>query len=448
MSHEQREVIDEIIGKIRSGRMTRRTFLERAVAVGLSSTAAVSLLEACGGTSNSTGGNGQTTSVIWLNGHDASGTYKALTDTFNKQNNGVHVTYTDGPSDTGQLLTIFTTMLRARSSSYDIMSMDIIWPPEFGANGWTAPISTTQWPTSERANYLPGPIQGCTYNGQLWAAPLFTDAGLLYYRTDLVPTPPTTWADMVTMSKAVEPSKVKYGYLWQGAQYEGLVCDFVEVLYGYGGNVLDPNNPKNVTVNSAEAQQALTEMVSWVGTISPAAVTTFKEEDARNSWQNGDSAFMRNWPYAYSLGQDPASSKIVGKYDVHPLLYGGSGTAGHSNIGGWQLGINAYSKVPDAAWTFIHYMLSSASQKFIAMNASELATLESVYSDADVLAKVPFFAKMPNILKTALPRPVSPFYPDVSNAIQLRVHSALTKQSTVSAALSALASDLQAIVSK
>ncbi len=448
MVPEQREVMDEIIGKIRSGRMTRRTFLERAVAIGLSSTAAVSLLEACGGTSNTTGGNGSTTNVTWQSEHDASGTYQSLVDAFNKQNNGVHVTYTNGPTDTGQLLTIFTTMLRARSNSYDVMSMDIIWPPEFGANGWTAPISTTQWPTSERANYLPGPIQGCTYNGQLWAAPLRTDVGLIYYRTDLVPTPPNSWNELVTMSKSVSPSKVKYGYLWQGAQYEGLVCDFVEVLYGYGGNVLDPNNPKNVTVNSAEAQQALTEMVSWVGTISPAAVTTFKEEDARTSWQNGDSAFMRNWPYAYSLGQDPSSSKIVGKFDVHPMLYGGSNTTGHSNIGGWQLGINAYSKVPDAAWTFVHYMLGSSAQTALATGASTLSTLESIYTDPTVLAKVPFFAKVPDIVKQALPRPVSPFYPDISNAIQQRIHDALTKSTTVSAALSALQSDLQAIVSK
>lgn len=448
MVHEQREVLDEIIGKIRSGRMKRRTFLERAMAVGLSSTAAISLLEACGGTTNSTGGSGQTTNVTWQSEHDGSGSYQHLVDVFNKQNNGVHITYTNGPTDTGQLLTIFTTMLRARSNSYDIMSMDIIWPPEFGANGWTAPISDTQWPASERANYLPGPLQGCTYNGKLWAAPLRTDAGLIYYRTDLVPTPPNSWTDMATMAKSLAPSKVKYGYLWQGAQYEGLVCDFVEVLYGYGGNVLDPNNPKSVIVNSAEANAALTEMVGWVGTISPAAVTTFKEEDARSSWQNGDSAFMRNWPYAYALGQDPASSKIVGKFDVHPMLYGGSNTVGHSNIGGWQLGINAFSKVPDAAWTFIHYMLGSDAQKYSAMNASVLSTLETVYTDPTVLAKVPFFGKVPDILKNALPRPVSPAYPDITNAIQQRVHDALTKQSTVSAALSALQSDLQAIVSK
>ena len=444
---EQGEVIDEIITKMRVGRMTRRTFLERAVAVGLSSSAAVSLLEACGGTSNSTSGNGQAVNISYIE-KDTNGVYAGLVSTFNKQNNGVHVTYnSNAPNDTGQLLTILTTALRARSGSIDVFPMDIIWPPEFGANGWTVPLDD-KWPASDRANYLPGPLQGCTYNGKLWAAPTRTDAGLIYYRTDINKTPPTTWDELTAMAKASAPSKAKFGYLWQGAQYEGLVCDFVEVLYGYGGNVLDPNNPKSVTVNSPEGVQALTLMTSWVGTISPAAVTTYKEEDARSAWQDGDAAFMRNWPYAYVLGNDPTSSKIVGKFDVHPMLYGGSNTVGHSNIGGWQYGINAFSKDPDASWKFVQYMLSPASQKTIALQLSLFATLKSIYTDPDVLAKVPFFGKMQPVFQTALPRPVSPFYPDISNAIQLRVHQALTKQSSPAAALTALQSDLQAIVNR
>ena len=444
---EQGEVIDEIITKIRAGRMTRRTFLERAVAVGLSSTAAVSLLEACGGTSNTTGGNGQTVNINYIE-RDTNGVYAGLVKTFNDKNSGVHVTYnSNAPADTGQLLTILTTMLRARGSSIDVMPMDIIWPPEFGANGWTVPLDD-KWPASDRANYLPGPLQGCTYNGKLWAAPTRTDAGLMYYRTDLIKTPPTTWDDLSTMAKSVAPSKAKFGYLWQGAQYEGLVCDFAEVLYGNGGSVLDANDPKKVTVNSAEGKQALTQMASWIGTISPSAVTTYKEEDARSAWQNGDSAFMRNWPYAYSLGNDPKTSKIAGKFDVHPMLYGGTNTVGHSNLGGWQYGINAFSKNPDAAWKFIQHMLSAPSQKTIAIQLSLFATLKSVYTDADVLAKNPFFGKMQPVLQNALPRPVTPFYPDISNAIQQRVHSALTKQSSVTDALSGLQTDLQAIVNK
>ncbi len=408
MIPEQGEVIDEIITKIRAGRITRRTFLERAVAVGLSSSVAASLLEACGGTSNSGTGNGQTVNINYIE-RDTNGVYAGLVKTFNAQNNGVHVTYnSNAPADTGQLLTILTTMLRARA----------------------------------------GPLQGCTYNGKLWAAPTRTDAGLIYYRSDINKTPPTTWDSLTTMAKAASPSKAKFGYLWQGAQYEGLVCDFVEVLYGYGGSVLDPSDPKKVTVNSPQGVQALTQMAGWVGTISPSAVTTYKEEDSRSAWQNGDSAFMRNWPYAYSLGNDPKTSKIAGKFDVHPMLFGGSNTTGHSCLGGWQYGINAFSKNPDASWKFIQYQLSSPSQKTIAIQLSLTATLKSIYTDPEVLAKNPFFSKLFPVFQTAQPRPVSPFYPDITIAIQQRVHAALIKQSSPADALSGLQSDLQAIVNK
>ena len=157
---------------------------------------------------------------------------------------------------------------------------------------------------------------------------------------------------------------------------------------------------------------------------------------------------MRNWPYAYSQGNDPKNSKIAGKFDVHPMLYSGNQTVGYSSLGGWQYGINAFSKNPDAAWKFVQYMLSPDVQKSMATELSLFSTYKNVYTDPDVLAKVPFFGKMQPVLQSAKPRPVSPVYPDITNAIQQRVHSALTKQSTLAAALSALQSDLQAIVSK
>jgi len=444
---EQGEVIDEIITKIRNGRITRRTFLERAIAVGLTSTAAVSLLEACGGTSNSTTGSGQTVNINYIE-RDTNGVFAGFVADFNAQNKGVHVTYnSNAPADTGQLLTLLTTMLRARSSAYDVFPMDIIWPPEFGANGWTVPLDA-KWPASDQANYLPGPLAGCKYNGKLWAAPYRTDAGLIYYRTDIIKTAPTTWAEMTSMAKANSPSKAKYGYVWQGAQYEGLVCNFTEVLYGYGGSVLDPTNPKSVTVNSPEGVAALTLMTSWVGGISPSAITTYKEQDTLSSWQNGDAVFARNWPYQFSLSNDPASSKVVSKFEVHNMLYGGSNSTGHSSLGGWQYGINAFSKNPDAAWMFIQHQLAEPTQKALAVKLSLTSTLLSIYDDADVLKANPFFAKLKPVFQSAQPRPVTPFYPDVSNAIQVRVHNALTGQSTPSAALAALTTDLQAIVNK
>ncbi|HET7639266.1 MAG TPA: extracellular solute-binding protein, partial [Ktedonobacteraceae bacterium] len=275
MVPEQREALDELIVKSRAGRMKRRTFLERAIALGLSSTAAGTLLEACGG-SGSTNGGGQTTNIVWQTENDNSGTYPALVDAYNKSNkDNVHVTWHNGPSGTGDILTIYDNTLRARSGSIDVMSIDVVYPAEFASQGWTVPLDS-KWPASDRANYLQGPIKSCTYNGQVVAAPLRTDLGVLYYRTDIISTPPNTWNDLASMAKS-NASKAKYGYVWQGSQYEGLVCDFSEVLHGYGGDVLDPNDSKKVIVNSPEGVQALTQMVSWVGTISPTSITTFTE---------------------------------------------------------------------------------------------------------------------------------------------------------------------------
>lgn len=444
MVPEQRDALDEIIVKIRAGRMTRRTFLERAVAIGLSTAAAGSLLEACGGSGSS--GGGSVTNIVWQSENDTSGTYPAIVDAYNKSNkDNVHVTWHNGPSGTGDILTIYDNTLRARSGSIDVMSIDVVYPAEFASNGWTVDL-TSKWPASDRANYLPGPIKSCTYNGQIVAAPMRTDLGVLYYRTDIVSTAPNTFDELVAAAKS-NASKAKYGFVWQGSQYEGLVCDFSEVLHGYGGDVLDPTNSKKVIVNSPEGVAALTEMVSWVGTISPVSITTFTEEPCRQAFQNGDAIFMRNWPYAYSLG-NASGSKVAGKFDIHALPYGGSGTVGHSTVGGWNMAINAFSKNPDAAWSFIKYMLGPDAQKVLAIKGSFTPALQSVYSDSEVQQKQPLFTKLQPILQNSLPRPVSPVYPDLSNIIQNHVHQALTKQATPADALSALQTELQALVSK
>jgi multiple sugar transport system substrate-binding protein len=442
MVPEQREVLDEIIVKARSGRMKRRTFLERALAIGLSSSAAISLLDACGGSSG--GGSGPTT-IVWQTENDSSGTYPALADGFNKANKDVHVVWHNGPSDTSGLLTLYDNTLRARNSAFDVFQIDVVWPAEFSSNGWTVDL-TSRWSESDRANYLPGPIKSCTYNGQVVAAPLRTDLGVLYYRTDIISTAPTTFEQLTSMAKS-NASKTKFGYAWQGSQYEGLVCDFVEVLAGYGGSVLDPSDSKKVTVNSPEGVQALDEMTSWVGTISPTSITTFTEEPCRQAFQNGDAIFMRNWPYAYSLG-NATGSKVAGKFDVSALPYGGSGTVGHSCVGGWNMAINAFSKNPDAAWSFMQYMLGTDAQKLLATKGSFTPALKSTYDDADVQTAQPLFKKLQPILQNSLPRPVSPVYPDLSNIIQTHVHQALTKAATSASALSALQSELQTLVSK
>jgi ABC-type glycerol-3-phosphate transport system substrate-binding protein len=199
--------------------------------------------------------------------------------------------------------------------------------------------------------------------------------------------------------------------------------------------------------------QALTEMVKWVGRASPNTVVTYKEEDARAVWQQAYAAFMRNWPYAYSLGNKvykenkSAYSEIVGEFDVHAVLPGGSNKVGHSCVGGWQLGINARSNNPDAAWTFMQYMLSQPAQRIAALNGSLTVTLKSVYEDSDVLDKHPFFGTLQPIFQNARSRPVSLKYADITKAIQGCVYQALTKASSPASALSTLQNNLQQIVS-
>ncbi len=443
------QAIDEVLCKMRSGRMTRRTFLEQALVLGLTSSTASSLLAACGGSSDSSAGHGPALNIIWESLHNNTFTvFQNLVDDFNRTNkSGVHVTYINGPNNSTELHTIFTNMLTARSNAIDIMSLDIIWPAEFALNQWVVPIES-RWPASERANYLPGPIQGCTFGDHIWAAPLYTDTGLLYYRKDLIPTLPNSWEELTDTAQRIQANgSVKSGYVWQGASYEGLVCDFAEVLYSYGGRVLDPQNPKSVTINSPQALRALITMTHWIDTISPHSTLESREDDNQTYWQNGNAAFMRNWPYACAQS-NLAPSKVAGKFGVTSIPYGGTNRVGHAVLGGWNLGINAFSKPEkiDASWQFIHYLLSAPSQKSLAIEASYASTLKSVYQNQDVLAKNPFFAEIGAALQTALPRPTSPHYTDLSRAIQTRIHEALTKQSSPAEALTTLESDLQLIV--
>jgi multiple sugar transport system substrate-binding protein len=442
MHSEQREALDDLITKIQVGRTTRRSFLERALFLGLSSSTALSLLDACNQQPHAIS---KQTTVVWESEHEYEDIYYQLTDRFNKSNtNGIFVVHISGPGDTGQLRNIFVNMLENHKSNIDVMSMDIIWPAEFAQNKWTYPVDD-KWPISEQNKYLPGPIKACRFYNRVWAVPHHIDVGLIYYRKDLVPSPPNSWEALTSMATSAQ-RQTENGYIWQGAEYEGLVCNFVEVLYGYGGTVLDPSDPKKVVVNSPQAQEALARMAGWVGTISPSAVTSFKEEDAHLIWQNGKATFMRNWPFAYNQGNDPSRSKIVGKFDVHSMLYGGKNLTGHSCIGGWQLGINAFSKNKDAAWEFIKYMIGADTQKRLALDASQIGTLTSTYNDPDVLKKIAFFKNLAPVLQSAEPRPVSPTYLTMSTTIQSYVHQTLEHKLSVKDSLSLMQNDLQRIV--
>lgn len=447
MLAEQRELLDESLQKIRAGRMKRRRFLEVVLQLGLSSSAAVSLLEACAGSSNSTNGNGAATNIVWTSEAGISPLYKKIVDTFNKTNkDGIHVTYIEGRANLR-----FTTslMFHARAHTSDIVSLDVAWPIEFGAAGWLVPIEG-KWSVSERMQYFPAALQTCAYDGKLWAVPFTTDAGLLYTRSNLIATTPTTWEQLTSLAQGAL-AHVPYGYIWQGQQYEGLVCNFVEVLYGYGGAILDTTNPKQVTVNSPEALQALNEMVSWVDTISPSSLTTTWTADPEGSvyaeWEAGQAAFMRNWG-ADAVSLDTKTANVVGTFAVSSTLANGNNAQGHSCVGGWDLGINAFSQNIDASWTFVHYLLGADVQKDLLRSRSRFAALQSAYDDPEMVTAIPVLKHLKPIFSNAFTRPLSPIYSDLSTALQAHIHQALTRQASPANALKALQSDLQTIIAR
>ncbi len=448
MIPEQRTASGELTTKLCAGRINRRTFLERAAAIGLSAAAPFALLESCSDAATTSG----PLHLVWQAEYDVSSAYSLLVDEFNRRNQGrIYVTLQTGPDGTTDLFTIERNILKTQGQAVDILSVDIIYIAEFAVHKWLQPISEQRWPLRERDNYMQLPLKACTIDGQLWAVPLRSDVGLMYYRTDLVPRPPDTWEELTSMAqmllnaKSSPESSPRYGYVWQGAQYEGLVCNFEEVLYGYGGSFFsDPFHPTEVTIDSPEARQALTMMANWIGTISPKDTDTYTEEVARNIWNNRDAIFMRNWPYAYSQ-----SPHLGHAFDVHPMLSGGHNHSGHSALGGWQLAINAFihPAKQEAAWEFIHYMLEPESQKTGAMVASWAMALQSIYDDQEVLNKVPLFKKLKPILASAALRPVSPNYASISAAIRFYVRQALSGgPGAVSQSMQTLAAALNQIV--
>jgi trehalose/maltose transport system substrate-binding protein len=327
------------------------------------------------------------------------------------QKTGNKVEYISRPNDASATLQLFQQYWAAKSSDVDIFMVDVIW------QGILAPHAVDlkkYYKEDEIKTFFPTIIKNNTVGGKLVSIPWFTDAGLLYYRTDLLEKygykePPKTWEELTEMAKKIQDGERKagkpdfQGFVFQGKASESVTCNAIEWIYSYGGGtIVEPD--KKVTINNPKAIKALEVAKSWVGTISPLGVTTYGEEDARNIWQAGNSAFMRNWPYAYALGQDP-KSVISGKFDISVLPKGGTDGKNAACLGGWQLMISAYSKVPDAAADLVRYLTSPEEQKKHSIALSQLPTLPALYSDADVLAKAPFFKNILPVLENAVARP-------------------------------------------
>ncbi|MEZ5667211.1 MAG: ABC transporter substrate-binding protein [Alphaproteobacteria bacterium] len=323
--------------------------------------------------------------------------------------------------------------LAAGNTDIDVYRVDVIWAPQLAEHF----LDLTEAAAGVVGDHFPSIVESQTVDGKLVALPFFTDAPALYYRTDLLEkygqAVPTTWAEMTAAAQTIMDGERAagndgfYGFVFQGAPYEGLTCDALEwVKSNGGGQIIEADG--EISINNPNAAAALEMAKAWVGTIAPEGVLSYKEEDARGVWQTGNAAFMRNWPYAFSLGNGDDSA-VKGLFDVAPLPVGESGDTSAATLGGWNLAVSKYSQNPDAAIDLALFLASAEVQKQNALQGSRLPTIISLYDDPDIAAQQPIIPRWRDIFLAAVPRPSAPAktsYNEVNQEFWTAVHATLS----------------------
>jgi ABC-type sugar transport system permease subunit len=275
--------------------------------------------------------------------------------------------------------------------------------------------------------------------------PLFVDTGMLYWRTDLVERAPATMAELDAMARgAMARHGVRYGLVLQGARYEGLVCVFVEYLGAMGGSILAEDGGVALGDPARRALKALRDQLR--GGIVPGAALGWHEEEARFAFARGDAVFMRNWPYAYPLVQDPRESRVAGKVAVAPMP-AGPGGASTAALGGAQLGINARSRHPDVAWALVEYLTASDQMIERARAAGLYPPRLALYRSGELDGVLPIApADALAVVERAVARPSTPMYAELSSVLQVQLHRALAGQIDVDTAIAAAAEDVSRVL--
>jgi multiple sugar transport system substrate-binding protein len=373
--------------------------------------------------------------------------FKKLLNKFEKENPGIIVRDEILPASTDEQHQFYVINLEGQSSDFDVMSLDVIWVPEFARAGWlreTGHLLNEQ----ERKDFFKGPMDAVTYKGEIYAIPWYIDAGLLYYRKDLLQkfgfSPPKTWQELVHIAQFVKSREPGiYGFIYQGKQYEGLVCNVLEYLWSNGGDVLRDGK---VVIASDENIRALAFMRDLIVKyqITPPLVTTAIEESTRHIFGNGKALFMRNWPYAWNIF-DRDGSPVKGKVGISPLPSFLEGRSA-STLGGWQLGINKYSKHPVEAEKLVQFLARPDSQKFLALTIGYKPTRKSLYTDEELKKAQPFAVSLYQVFMRARPRPVSPYYMMITQVMQPEFSAVLSGIKTPDKALRSARMQIEHIV--
>ena len=383
---------------------------------------------------------------------------EVITKEFEKQS-GIKVNILRRPTDTDQRRQGLVVPLRSRKSNPDIFLMDVAWISQFVESGWLEPLENYIKKHKLDINvYFKRILKlADTYNNVLMALPVYVDGGMLYYRKDLLQKygyedPPKTWKELISYSIAIQSKERKanktfYGFVWQGAQYEGLICNFLEVAGSGGGGILIKD--KKISLNTPENKKAVQYMYDLIYKYKispPNTFTEMKEEEVRMFFQNGNSLFERNWPYAWALHSNE-DSQVKNKVAITSLPHFPSGES-ISTLGGWHIGISKYSDVKNESFQFLKFITSYNTQKRLAMKLGWNPGRKDVYNDKEIIQKMPHFVVLKKIFERAYPRPKLPFYTLISEVLQRNINSVLCGRVDVDTALLAAEKEAQIIIDR
>ena len=395
------------------------------------------LLAGCtGSTSDDDGGDGSSAMTYVYPGY-FSNDAADLVPMFEDQADGITLDSQQTPSDASSTREYYVNQFVSGSSSFDVGNMDVIWPAEFAGNGWAAEVSDPQGHTD---NMLQTPIDSVTIDGTMYGMPIHTDANALYYRTDLLSeygydSPPETYTELVNMAQDIKSQSDEdlNGYIWQGGSNEGLTIMWLNWLWGMGGSIRQDGD---LVVNTQEGIDALQHAVDLIHehNVTPESVPASSTDQNRQTFQQGNTIFMRNWPYAVSLMNEDGSN-VQGNFDVAPMPKAeGNPDANNSCLGGWNLFINANSENAEAAQQFASYMASMEAQENMALEHSRLPVRQELYSDEyyEQAEQLETFAE---IVDQTSARPATPQYSTFSEIVYTNCNAALVQEKTPEEAL-------------
>jgi multiple sugar transport system substrate-binding protein len=366
-------------------------------------------------------------------------------DRFATQHPQVRVELRVTPDAADQRHQLYVQWLNARSPVPDVLQLDVVWTAEFAAAGWILALDRF---APDATDFVPAALHASRWRGTLYALPWFVDVGLLYFRTDLVRDAPMSLTRLEEAARqSLTTGETPFGLVWTGARYEGLITVFVEYLAAFGGGILSDEG--RVIVDEPDAIEALSRMCREITDgMVPKAALNWREEEARLAFQNGQAVFMRNWPYAWSLLQEPAQSRVAGRVAAAPF----PGVEGHEPVaalGGAQLAVNAHSAQPQLAFALAQFLTAPEQMLERAQLAAQLPARRSLYDNEALERVLPIPMRvLRRALDAAIPRPVTPVYSELSEILQVSLHRALSGQQPPATALAEAAANMRALLSR